>query len=208
MVIPKYIRAKLLREASLAQEIARLSSEAEAWFQKQGFTVEELRSGNGCSLEEFEYGTATEETLDQLEDYLSLVEVDHVLQTKKAKPEIPEEYKWKFNKNGAGARTVSPVGIELEGKRLEEIACPCCGQKKLRLMRFDPDDARGPDMPDYQVGCDECDWICHGTISSDCGDAIASFKSWMEAFILLGRPKDRVNEDLDAEFGQFQEEKE
>lgn len=82
MRIPKYIRQKLLLSSAYAQKISELMEEAQAWFEKQGFSNEELRSGNGCSLEEFEYGTGDDNTVDTLEDYLSILEIDHILNPK------------------------------------------------------------------------------------------------------------------------------
>ena len=90
MRIPKYIRQKLLLASANAQKIAELMNEAQAWFEKQGFTSEELRSGNGCSLEEFEYGTGNDQTVDTLEDYLSLLEIDHILNSNGHKKAIDD----------------------------------------------------------------------------------------------------------------------
>ncbi len=78
MRIPKYIRKKLMDISDHANKISEISAEVQEWFEKNGFSDEELRSGNGCSLEEFEYGNGSEKVIDDLEDYLSLLEVDHL----------------------------------------------------------------------------------------------------------------------------------
>lgn len=42
--------------AELSREIKELSSEVDQYFIDKGFDIEELRCGNGRSLEELEYG--------------------------------------------------------------------------------------------------------------------------------------------------------
>lgn len=108
------------------------------------------------------------------------------------KTEIPEEYMFKGSYEGGGGRTISPIGQEINKKKLEEIECPCCGEKSLRIKDYGFDSM----FPEYQVGCDYCDWDSPTGTLSDYGEAPCEFKCWLEAFELLGRPKERVTEDL------------
>ena len=55
--VPKYIKDNL-KSVVYHQRIANKKMiEVEEWLESKGFDVEELRSGDGESLEEFEYGT-------------------------------------------------------------------------------------------------------------------------------------------------------
>lgn len=56
MKVPEYIRYKMHRAARLHAEAARLMSHVDAWFEDRGYNMEELRCGDGCSLEELDYG--------------------------------------------------------------------------------------------------------------------------------------------------------
>ena len=56
MRVPKHIREKMHRLAELSQKTAQLSNEIDMWFVDRGFDIDELRCGNGYSLEELEYG--------------------------------------------------------------------------------------------------------------------------------------------------------
>ncbi len=56
MKVPKYIQAKMHRLASISADAAALSKEIDDWFISRGFVIEDLRSGDGLSLEELEYG--------------------------------------------------------------------------------------------------------------------------------------------------------
>ena len=56
MRVPKYIREKMHRIAALHQVAAADMRIVEAWLEKQGYDTEALRSGDGYSLEELEYG--------------------------------------------------------------------------------------------------------------------------------------------------------
>ena len=102
---------------------------------------------------------------------------------------IPKKYMW--NK---GIRKCSPVENELQKLKLEEIACPNCGRLYLRLGEY------GYCVPKYNVICDACDWETPIKPMYDSGDAIAEFKDWLTAYILLDEPKDRLNENLILEF--------
>jgi hypothetical protein len=54
--VPKHIRDKMHRIAKLSKETARLSLIVDKWFEEHGCDIERMRSGNGRSLEELEYG--------------------------------------------------------------------------------------------------------------------------------------------------------
>ena len=111
---------------------------------------------------------------------------------KSIKTEIPKEYMFEKLSNGCAVRTPSPVAKALFNTDLEDIKCPCCGEKNLRIKDYGYDSM----FPEYQVGCDSCDWDSPTGTISDYGEAPCEFKHWLEAFELLGRPAERVNEDL------------
>lgn len=56
MKVPKYIREKMHRIAKLTAAAVEEMESVEAWLENQGFDIESLRDGGGCSLEELEYG--------------------------------------------------------------------------------------------------------------------------------------------------------
>lgn len=56
MVIPKYIQNKMHKIAEYSLKAKQLSCEVDKYFQNYGIDIEMLRCGNGCSLEELEYG--------------------------------------------------------------------------------------------------------------------------------------------------------
>lgn len=56
MCVPNYIKVKMHRIATLQKQAASLSLEVDNWFIKHGFNIEELRCGDGQSLEELDYG--------------------------------------------------------------------------------------------------------------------------------------------------------
>lgn len=56
MKVPEYVRRKMHRLADLQSKATVLSREIDAWFMENGFDIEELSCGDGCSLEELEYG--------------------------------------------------------------------------------------------------------------------------------------------------------
>lgn len=61
MCVPKYIKIKMHRIATLQKQSTALSQEVDNWFITHGFNIEELRCGDGQSLEEPDYGNdATE----------------------------------------------------------------------------------------------------------------------------------------------------
>lgn len=109
---------------------------------------------------------------------------------------IPKKYMFKASRNGGKTRIMSPIGIDLAKKPLEEIKCPCCGEKSLKIGQFG--DFGFSDA--YKVTCDSCDWDCPTDYNSDCGEVVSELKRWLEAFKLLGRPAEKVNEDLTLYF--------
>ena len=109
---------------------------------------------------------------------------------------IPEAYMLKGSYESGGCRTISPIGRELYNKKLKELECPCCGQKALYQHFNEIMMAIG----EYYIDCENCDWLCPTEPLSDCGENIAELKEWLEAWHLLGKPKDRINEDLTLEF--------
>lgn len=116
---------------------------------------------------------------------------------------IPKKYMFAGSYNGGAVRIPSPIGTELYHKKLEDIECPCCEEKDLRVA-----DYGDGWITEYQVVCDSCDWRSPTESLSDYGEATCPFREWLEAWYLLGKPKDRINEDLTIEFypeGEFRE---
>lgn len=56
MKVPKYIRDKMHKVAEFHHKAAELSTEVDNWFVDHGFDIDELRCGDGYSLEELDYG--------------------------------------------------------------------------------------------------------------------------------------------------------
>jgi hypothetical protein len=56
MKVSKEIQVKMHKIAELSSEVKKLSKEVDQYFIDKGFDIEELRCGNGRSLEELEYG--------------------------------------------------------------------------------------------------------------------------------------------------------
>ena len=68
MKVPKYIKNRMRRVAANALIVDFYMREIEEWLEANGFNVEELRDGSGCSLEELEYGIdITEELCERIE---------------------------------------------------------------------------------------------------------------------------------------------
>lgn len=120
--------------------------------------------------------------------------------------EIPVEYRWKGSAAGSASRSRSPVARILDDLTLDELRCPKCGEKSL-YQHFN-EYMMG--IGTYWIDCENCDWAPpESTNSSDCGDNICELKEWLEAYELLGRPKDKLDEDLRLYFypeGDFREE--
>lgn len=56
MKVPKHIRDKMHKVADLHYRAASLSADVDNWFVDHGFDIDELRCGDGYSLEELDYG--------------------------------------------------------------------------------------------------------------------------------------------------------
>ena len=56
MKIPQHIKNKMHRIVALNRAADKEMEIVEKWLEKQGFDIETLRNGDGCSLEELEYG--------------------------------------------------------------------------------------------------------------------------------------------------------
>ena len=56
MKVSKDIQKKMHKIAELSRKAKELSNEVDRYFIDKGFDIEELRCGNGKSLEELEYG--------------------------------------------------------------------------------------------------------------------------------------------------------
>lgn len=108
---------------------------------------------------------------------------------------IPEKYMCRGTYEEGGTRTWSPIGYLLSPTKLDDIYCPCCEEQALRIGDFGPDSM----FPDFRVTCDACGYTCPCG-SEDYGETVAEFKTWMEAFLLLGAPRDRLDEDLSLLF--------
>lgn len=108
---------------------------------------------------------------------------------------IPKKYMFKGSYESGGCRTISPIGRELRNKKLKELECPCCNHKELSIANY------GDGWyEEYQIVCNNCDWQSPTERLSDYGEAACLVKEWLEAWYLLGKPKDRINEDLTLEF--------
>ena len=69
MRVPKYIKNKLKSIVYHQNKANEIMQEVEEWLERNGFDIEELRSGDGESLEEFEYGNdVTEYFCEKLEE--------------------------------------------------------------------------------------------------------------------------------------------
>lgn len=56
MKVPKYIQARMHKAAEYAQKCSYEMRIVDAWFEDKGYDPDILRSGDGYSLEELEYG--------------------------------------------------------------------------------------------------------------------------------------------------------
>ena len=54
--MPKYIQRKMHRAAKLHAEAAKLTKQVDEWFESRGYAPENLRCGDGLSLDELDYG--------------------------------------------------------------------------------------------------------------------------------------------------------
>lgn len=109
------------------------------------------------------------------------------IHSKVLSPLVPECYQWDGN-----YRIVSSIGQELSVKDIDQIQCPKCGLLKLRPVHYNFMHI----VEGEKVRCGSCGWVCPTKIQPDVQDAIADFKTWMEAFVLSGSPVDFVDEDV------------
>lgn len=71
MVVPNYIKKRMRKIAKLNAMAAEEMKLVEGWLENKGFDIDELRCGDGCSLEELEYGNdITEEFCEKIEKML------------------------------------------------------------------------------------------------------------------------------------------
>lgn len=112
---------------------------------------------------------------------------------------IPKKYIFTGSPETGRCRNVSPIGKELRKKELNELECPCCGEKALSQHGFD-DDYYGSDIQHFIIECDNCSWVSPTGDLTDCGETISELKCWLEAYYLLGKPKDKIKEDLTLYF--------
>lgn len=133
---------------------------------------------------------------------------------------IPKKYMWKTRKTNKefsdiigeeiSYRNTSPMGLEISKMKINEISCPKCGRKYLDYRIETHTTKSGFDIPLYRVVCtdEDCNWKCPVALS-DIGEAFAEFKTWLEAYMLMGKPLDLINENLILEFypeGKFRDE--
>lgn len=148
-----------------------------------------------CSEEEGFSNDNDGHSLDAVFDMLSPLKKELYSHKKEFGNIIPDKYMFHGSYKDGGGRSSSPIGMLLSSMKLEDIHCPACEEKALRDANFGSDSM----FPDYRVACDACDYICPCG-SEDCGEAIGEFEFWMEAFLLLGAPRDRLKEDLSLFF--------
>lgn len=68
MKVPEYIRRKMHRAAQLHAEASKLTKQIDEWFESRGYVAEDLRCGDGFSLEELDYGNDVTDILcDRIE---------------------------------------------------------------------------------------------------------------------------------------------
>lgn len=69
MIVSKEIQMKMHRIAKLVNESASLMNEVETYLVNKGVNIDEIRDGNGYSLEELEYGNdVTEQLIKRIEE--------------------------------------------------------------------------------------------------------------------------------------------
>ena len=108
----------------------------------------------------------------------------------KVRLQIHPEYRWKMN-----SRKHSPFYHCIADKGLKEIGCPRCGEKALDCVNYGDEYS-----PDWLVACRACDWDCPVASMGSIGGAVSEFFDWMEAWHLLGKPRNRFYDDLTDEF--------
>ena len=71
------------------------------------------------------------------------------------------------------------VGLKMRYKNVNEITCPCCGEKTLRWAR---DKSYMPDIPFIWITCDTCDFDFGAEWKwTDYGDMLAEFEYYLKS---------------------------
>lgn len=109
---------------------------------------------------------------------------------------IEDQYKWKRSPMGSAYRSHSPIERMLAKYELKDFPCPCCSHQALRIKE---DRSVYGDFPKFWVGCDDCGWDCPSGELQDYGEVFGEFRDWYAIWIMLGRPEDRIEEDLAGE---------
>lgn len=114
---------------------------------------------------------------------------------------IPKKYQFIYNPQigNFSRKEQSPYVKGLRNTTLEDLPCPLCGRKYLRIGNFGWDSI----LPDFRVTCDNCEFTCPCG-SKDYGEAKCEFEFWTEAFLLLGSPYELRN-SKDIELYMYQE---
>lgn len=75
-MLPKHIKKKLVSASLHAKKVQEIMEYVNEWLESRGYDPDELRSGNGISLEEFEYGNCP---LEEFEEYFdTLVPLEQI----------------------------------------------------------------------------------------------------------------------------------
>lgn len=104
---------------------------------------------------------------------------------------IPSKYLFEYDSkyDTFFREELSPTIQSLRALTLEQTPCPVCLDCNLRIGNFGPDSM----FPDYRITCDSCEFTCPSG-SSDYGEAKFEFERWAEAFYLLGKPTELLND--------------
>lgn len=79
MKVPGHIREKMHKIAELHRRAADISYVVDSWFIEHGYDIEDLRTGDGSSLEELDYG------FDVTDDFCDRFEVGEFYHRRKEK---------------------------------------------------------------------------------------------------------------------------
>lgn len=177
--LKKFEKKNLLSSSSISSIFGVSEKEVEKWERgEKGMTVAEA---------------TLLEILDTHPDILSsLLHYSSPEKEKKKGKTIPKKYMFKGSCENGGFRDVSPIGKDLNKIPLREIECPNCGKKYLEIKNYSEPYV----YEKYIVECNHCYWQSPTGFIGDYGEAPCEFKYWLEAFYLLGRPEEKVNEDL------------
>ena len=76
--VHKRVVADMRRAAKLYANATKILQECEKYFEKRGFSIDELRRGNGCGFDEIERGVdVTDELIAEIEKDFRMTEVAH-----------------------------------------------------------------------------------------------------------------------------------